>query len=72
METKSDKYQLCVLEGTQQGSRQVLRTSQAQTVGNSFDCDIYLHDDSESVHQVQILQMRFWIANHWWLDRKTN
>jgi len=45
METKSDKFQLCVLEGTQRGSRQV-----------------YLHDDSESVHQVQILPGRFSIS----------
>jgi len=62
METKSDKYQVCVLEGVQQGSRQVLRTAQAQTLGNSFDCDIYLHDDSESVHQIQILPGRFSIS----------
>lgn len=62
METTSDKYQVCVLEGVQQGSRQVLRTAQAQTLGNSFDCDIYLHDDSESVHQVEILPGRFSIS----------
>ncbi len=62
METKSDKYQLCVLEGVQQGSRQVLRTAQAQSVGNSFDCNIYLHDDSDSVHQVEILPGRFSIG----------
>jgi len=62
METKSEKYQVCVLEGVQQGSRQVLRLAQAQTVGNSFDCDIYLHDDSESRHQIQILPGRFSIG----------
>ena len=62
METKSDKYQVCVLEGVQQGSRQALRTAQAQTLGNSFDCDIYLHDDSDSVHQIQILPGRFSIS----------
>jgi len=62
METKSKKYQIYVLEGVQQGSRQALRTAQAQTLGNSFDCDIYLHDDSESDHQIQIMPGRFSIG----------
>jgi len=62
MKTKSDQFQVHVLEGVQQGSRQVLLTAQTQTVGNSFDCDIYLHDDGESTHQVQLLPGKFSIS----------
>ncbi len=55
MDMKQHKYELCVLEGMQEGSRQPLQMARANSVGNSFDCDMYLHDMSETSHQIEIL-----------------
>jgi len=55
MNSKSDKYELYVLEGIQQGCKQILKTSQVHTVGNSFESDIYLHDEVGTLQQLEIL-----------------
>lgn len=62
MDMKQHKYELCVLEGMQMGSRQPLRTAHSHSVGNSFDCDIYLHDISDTSYRLEILPGKLNIA----------
>lgn len=55
MESLITKFELSVLEGLQLGSSIALGSSCSHTVGNTLDCDIYLHDDNQAELQLEIV-----------------